>query len=112
VLHAGPHTALVDSGNALEVVERLLGGIGGRDLDAGIVERHVETPEPAYRQIDRSRRLRLIGDIAGDVDRNATLADDAAGFLLGKVAVPVGQHDGRSILGECPRRCATWPLIS
>jgi hypothetical protein len=45
VFHAGPHPAQVDRTDPVEDLGRLVGGIAGWNLDAGVVERHVEPAE-------------------------------------------------------------------
>ena len=55
VLHARPHPAQVDGVDPVEDLGRFVGGVAGRDLDAGVVERHVE---PAVRVDGRLARRR------------------------------------------------------
>ena len=86
------------------MLDRLLGGVRRRHLDAGIVERHVEPAVLCDRAVDHRGHLRLVGDIAGDADRGAALEDDPLGLLRGEIAVYVGQHDGGAALGEHARR--------
>ena len=73
MLHAGPDPALVHSGDALEILDRLVGGIRWRHLDAGIVERHVESAILCDSTVDHRGHLRLVRDITGDADSGAAL---------------------------------------
>jgi hypothetical protein len=99
------------------------GGVRRRHLDACIVERHVEPAVLCDCTIDHRRDLRLVGDVAGDADGDAALADDPLCLLRGKIPVKIRQHNRGAALGEHPRRCqpmplpapvtsATWPLKS
>ena len=90
MLHAGPDTALVHGGDALEILEQFVGRIRRRNLDAGIVERHVEPAVLCDRAFNHRGHLRLIGDVAGDADGGAALADDPLGLFPGEIAVQVG----------------------
>ena len=90
MLHAGPDPPLVNRGDALEILDRLVGGVRRRHLDAGIVECHVEPAVLCDRAVDHRGHLRLVGDIAGDADRGAALEDDPLGLLRGEIAVYVG----------------------
>ncbi|HEU4960498.1 MAG TPA: hypothetical protein VFT56_08825 [Sphingomonas sp.] len=52
-LHARPHAALIDGGDPLEVGERLVGGVEGGHLDAGVVEGHIELTVSGDRAVDQ-----------------------------------------------------------
>jgi hypothetical protein len=66
VLHAGPDAAQIDRVHPVESLGRLVSGIDGRGLDAGVVEGEVESAEGIDRALDEGGDLRLIGHIAGD----------------------------------------------
>src|SRR5215203_3692128 len=104
MLHASPNSALVHRGNALEMLDRLLGGVRRRNLYAGIVERHVEATVLCDRAVNHRGHLRFLGNVASDADRGAAFAHDPLRLLRGEIAVYVGQHDGGAALGEHPRR--------
>lgn len=104
MLHAGPDPPLINRGDALEILDQLVGGVRRRHLDAGIVERHVEPAVLCDRAVDHRGHLRLVGDIAGDTDRGAAFEDDPLGVLRREITVYVSQHDGGAALGEHPRR--------
>jgi hypothetical protein len=70
VLHAGPDAAQVDRVHAVERLGRLVGGVGRRDLDAGVVERQVEPTEAVDRAFDQGGDLVLVGHVAGDSERS------------------------------------------
>ena len=104
VLHAGPDAAQVDRVHAVEGLGRFVGGVGRRDLDAGVVEREVEPAEARHGPVYERGDLLLVGDVAGDAERPT-----ARGGQLGRRGpedplVAVGKHDGGPGLRECPRR--------
>ena len=104
MLHAGPHSPLIDRGDALEVLDRLVGGVRGRHLYAGVVERHIEPAVFCNRSVDGRGHLRFIGNVAGDADASAALSDDPRGLLRGKIPVKISKNHGGAALGEHPRR--------
>jgi hypothetical protein len=84
------------------MLDRLVGGVRGWHLNAGIVECHVAVLCDGA--VDHCGHLRLVGDVAGDAYRGAALQDDPLGLLRRKIAVYVGQHHGGAALCEDPRR--------
>src|SRR3954447_2572802 len=100
VLHARPHAAQVDRGDAVEAAGRLVGGVAEREHDARVVVGHVEPAELSDGPVHQRGDLRLVGDVAGDAER----AVAGGGQLVGRgaqcVLVDVGEHDGRAGRGE------------
>jgi hypothetical protein len=94
VLHARPDTAQVDRGDPVEVLGRLVGRVAGRDLDAGVVEGHVEPAEGVDRALDEGGNLGLVGHVAGDGERLMTGGGELVGGGAEGVFVDVGEHDG------------------
>jgi hypothetical protein len=98
VLHAGPDAAQVDGGDAVEVLDRLVGRIRRR-ADAGVAEGHVEPAE----RVDRARYefgdLGLVGYVAGHAERLITGGGQLVGGRGERVLVDVGEHDGRAGCG-------------
>ena len=82
VLHAGPDAAQVDRADAVEGLGRLVGGVGQREHDAGVVEGHVEPAELGDGALDEGGDLVLVGDVAGDAERPVT----GGGQLVGRGA--------------------------
>jgi hypothetical protein len=104
VLHAGPHAPLIHGGDPLEVLDRLVGGIRRRHLDAGIVEGHIEPTVLCDRAVDHRCNLCLVRNVAGNADRGTALDADPLSLSRGEVAVEIRQHDGGAALGEHARR--------
>jgi hypothetical protein len=100
VLHAGPDAALVDRGDAVEVLGRLFGGVRRRDHDAGVVEGHVEPAEGVHRAVDEGGDLGLVGHVAGDAERLMTGGGQLVGGGAEPVLVDVGEHDSGAGCGE------------
>jgi hypothetical protein len=68
VLHRRPHAALVDRGEPVEVLGPLIGAAGVGNLDAGIVERHVQPAESSHGLGDGSGDLVLVSHITGQAE--------------------------------------------
>ena len=100
VLHAGPDAAQVDGVDAVEVLGRLVGGVARGDLDAGVVERHVEPAERVDRALDEGGDLVLVGDVAGDGERPMTGGGQLVGGGAKRLLVGVGEDDGGAGAGE------------
>ncbi len=77
-----------------------VGRVSGPDLDAGIVERHVESPEGVDRALDEGGDLSLVGHVAGDAERLMTGGDQLVGGCAERILVDVGEHDGGAGCGE------------
>jgi hypothetical protein len=103
VLLRGPHAAQVDRVDPVEVFGRLVGGIGGRGLHAGVVEGHVESSVGLHGAVDRSGNLRLVGDVAVDADRLVPSIRERSRGLLHGGGVAVEERHGGSTLGEGAR---------
>jgi hypothetical protein len=74
----------------LEGLGRLVCGVGQRDHDPGVVERHVEPAELVNGAIDERRHLVLVGDVA----RNAERAVAGGGQLIGRCVQLLLVHIG------------------
>ena len=103
VLHAGPHTAKIDGVHAIEVLGRLIGRVTRRNLDAGIVERHVQAAEAGDSAFHHRGGLRLVRHIAGDAHRLVPCQFQLVGGGTQRRLVDIGEHDGGARLGEGPR---------
>lgn len=100
MFHARPDAAQVDRIDAVEDVGRLVGGVARRDLDAGVVERHVQPAEGVDRALDEGGDLVLVGHIAGHAERLITGGGQLVGRGTKRFLVHVGEHDGRAGFGE------------
>ena len=69
VFHAGPHAAQVDRVDPVEHLGGFVGGVARRDLDAGVVERHVQPAERVDGGLHRRGDAVLVGDVAFDAER-------------------------------------------
>ena len=72
----------------------------GRDLDAGVVERHVEPPEGVDGRVHHGGHAVLVGDVAGDAERLVAGGGQLVGGGLEGGLVDVGQDDRGSGFGE------------
>jgi hypothetical protein len=90
--------------NTLEVLDRFVGGIARRYLDAGIIEGHVEAPVLGDCSVDGCGDLRFVGDVAGNADGGAAIGDYPRRFGGCELTIQVGQDDLRAALGESARR--------
>jgi hypothetical protein len=68
VLHARPHTAEVDRVHAVEDLGRFVGGVTRRNLDAGVVERHIQPAVGVDRGADGCGDAVLVGDVTFDAE--------------------------------------------
>src|SRR3712207_6039994 len=100
MLHGGPDSAQVDGVDAVEVLGRLVGGVIRRDLDAGVVERHVEAAEGGDGALDEGGDLVLVRDVAGDAERLVSGVGQLSGGGAQRLLVGVGEHDGGAGFGE------------
>ena len=100
VLHAGPDAAQVDRGDAVEALGWFVGGVGEREHDPGVVERHVKLAELGDGAIHQRRDLILVGHVAGHADRTVSGGGQLVGRSAQCVLVDVGEHDGRAGRGE------------
>jgi hypothetical protein len=100
VLHAGPDAAQVDRVHPVEVLGRLVGGVGRRGLDAGVVEREVEPTEAVDRAFDQGGDLLLVGHVAGDSERLIPGGGQLVGGGTQRLVVDVGEHHGSARFGE------------
>ena len=64
VFHAGPHPAEVDRGHPVEGRRRFVGRVADRELDASVVERHIQAAERVDGGRDECGDLVLVSDIA------------------------------------------------
>jgi hypothetical protein len=96
VLHAVPDAAEVDRRDTLEALGRLVGRVGGRDHDAGVVECHVEPPELGDGALHEGGDLALVGDVAGDTEGLASRGGQLVGRGAERAFVYVGEHDRRA----------------
>jgi hypothetical protein len=113
----------VDRADAVEVLGRLVGGVGEREHDAGVVEGHVEPAELGDGAVDERGDLVFVGDVAGDAERAIT----GGGQLVGRgaqrlsltsasttaaPAVAKARAVSRPMPAPAPVTRATWPLKS
>jgi hypothetical protein len=100
VLHAGPDAAQVDRVYAVEGLGRFVGGVGRRGLDAGVVERVVESAEGRHCAFDKRGHLLLVGHVADDAERLLARRGQLRRRAPEGLLVAVGEHDGGPGLGE------------
>ena len=109
--------------DAVEALGRLVGGVGEREHDAGVVERHVEPAERVDGALDQGGDLVLVGDVAGDAERLVAGGGQLVGRGAQRLLVDVGEHDGgagaanaravaRPMPEPAPVTSATWPRKS
>ena len=79
---------------------RLVGGVGEREHDAGVVEGHVEPAELGDGAIDQRGDLVLVGDVAGDAERTVAGGGQLVGRGAQRLLVDVGEHDRGARGGE------------
>src|SRR5215211_2015945 len=60
MFHAGPYTTQVDRVDTVEDLSRFVRGIAGWNLDAGVVERHIEPAERADGRLHHGRHAVLV----------------------------------------------------
>jgi hypothetical protein len=89
VLHAGPDAAQVDCVDAVEELGRLVGGVGRRCLDPGVVERHVDSPEPLHRLLNE--RADLLSPTAAEDERRVGQGAE----ISSRCRIPAGPRDCR-----------------
>jgi hypothetical protein len=109
VFHAGPHAAQVDRVDSVEDFGRLVGSIAGRDLDAGVVERHVESAERVDRRLHHGGDIVLDGDVAGDAEDLMACRREVVGGGSECGVVDVGEDDCGPGLGEGVRGGQSHP---
>src|SRR4051812_20179734 len=123
MLHAGPDAPEIDRIHTIEVLGRLVRCVARRDLNAGVVEGHVEPAEASNRAVDHRGDLSLVRYIAGNSNRLMTRRGQRVGRCTQAFLVDVGEHDGRACFGKgpcsrspmpelAPVTRATWPLKS
>jgi len=101
VLHARPHTAEVDRVHAVEDLGRFVGGVTRRNLDAGVVERHVQPAVGVDRGADGCGDAVLVGDVTFDAEDLVAVGGELACDGHEGVMVDVGEHDGGASVSEC-----------
>ena len=100
VLHAGPHPAEVDGVDPVEDLGGLVGGVAGRDLDAGVVERHVEPAEGVDGRVTMAATLSSSATSHGTPEHAwpAAVSSSVGGVERG--LVDVGEDDRGAGFGE------------
>ena len=83
-----------------KLLGRLVGRVGEREHDAGVVERHVEPAELGDGAIDERGDLVFVGDVAGDAERLVAGGGQLVGRGAQRLLVDVGEHDGGAGRGE------------
>jgi hypothetical protein len=104
VLHARPDAAEVDRRDAVEALGRLIGGVGEREHDPGVVERHVEPAEVGDGAIHQRGDLVLVGDVAGHAEPAVPGGGQLVRGFAQRLLVDVGEHDRGARGGERARR--------
>jgi hypothetical protein len=72
------------------------------DVDAGIVDKNIETSERFQRGFDHGRDGRLVGDIDIDGQRLGAEGFDVADGVIGFCLVPSGNDDACARAGQTP----------
>src|SRR5438128_7490906 len=75
VFHAAPDAAEIDRDGAIEFVAAGVGGLHGRSLHAGIVERRIQPTEGGHRLVEHGLDLRFIGHVAAKRHRFVTCGE-------------------------------------
>ena len=75
VFHAAPDAAEIDRDGAIEFVAAGVGGLHGRSLHAGIVERRIQPTEGGHRLVEHGLDLRFIGHVAANRHRFVTCGE-------------------------------------
>ena len=93
MFQAGPDAAQVDGGDAVEGAGRFVGGVGGRGLDAGVVEGHVKSAVGRDGPVDQGGHLLLVGHVAPDAEDFMLMRAQPGGGGLQGFLIDVGQDD-------------------
>jgi hypothetical protein len=104
VFHAGPDAAQIDGVDAVEHVGGLVGGVGHRRLDAGVVVGQIEAAERLDCGGHRGCDLLLVGHVAAHGEHPVPGCGECPLSCRQCVGVDVGQCHRRAGLGEGPRR--------
>jgi hypothetical protein len=100
VFHAGQHAAEVDCGHPVEHLRRLVGRVADRELDAGVVEAHVEPAQRIDGGGDEGDDLVFVGDVARHPEHPVPGSGQLVGNRHQRRLVDVGQHHRSAGLGE------------
>ena len=84
----------------VEVLGRLVGRVGRRNLNAGVVECHVQPAEGRDRTLDHGGGLVLVGYITGDAQRLMAGGGQLVGGGTKRLVVDVGEDNGGARIGE------------
>ena len=103
VLHAQPHALQVDANDLRPALFRIVAGLGHAALDAGIVERAVETAVGLDGLPHQGLDLGRLGDIGFDEGGLTACGADEAGRLLAGLNQQVRHHDLRALTGKLQR---------
>jgi hypothetical protein len=107
MFHAGPHTAQVNRIDTVEDLGRFVGGIAGWDLDAGVVERHVEPAERVDGRLRHGRHAVLVGHVTPNTKDPVASGCQLVCGRTKRGLVDVGDDDRGPGLGERARRGET-----
>ena len=100
VLHTGPYAAQVHRIDPVEDLRGLVGGVAGRGLNAGVVERHVQPAEGRNGLVDHRSNLLLIGHVAGDAQHLVPAGPQVLDGISKGVLVDVSEPDSGASFGE------------
>jgi hypothetical protein len=100
VLHASPHPPQVDRVDAVEDLGRFVGGIAGGNLDAGVIECHVEPSECVDGGVHHGGHTVLVGDVTRDAQHLVAGGAELLGSVMEGGFVDVGKDDRSSGFGE------------
>ena len=105
MLHAGKDAAQIDRDDPVEIAAFCIGGFRHGDMDAGVIESRIETPEGGYGLCDHGRRVRLVLDGTADADRLVASGDQLVGCGPGRILIDVRDRYRRAGFGKRSRGC-------
>lgn len=96
----GPYSPQIHGIDVVEVLGPLLGGICRWDLDAGVVEGHVQATERRHGRIHHGGRLLLVRDVARHADCLVSFVAEGLGRLFCGLLIDISQNHGGPAASE------------
>ncbi len=103
------HPVQIDRQDATPILQAVGHQVEPAACDPGVVDQHVEPPEPLQRAGDDPLPIRLLADIVGEEGGPTAGAADGLGQRLAVVAREVRQHHGRAFPRQPPCRLGSEP---
>jgi hypothetical protein len=107
MFHASPHTSQVDRIDPVKDLSRFVCGVAGWDLDAGVVERHIEPAERVDGRLHHGRHAVLVGHVTTNPKDLVASGCQLLGGRIKRGLVDVGDDDGGP--GLCEPVCGGKP---